>query len=352
MAIQSVKHGLPFPAWPTGVSSLPSFSSYLIDASGEKAALVFQATAAKAIHKIHFRTGTVLTGDTVDCRVETLDASGDPSGTLATASANGSAVVASDDDNAWKSATLTADHTPAIGDYVALVIVNGGAGGNMSIVSFQDASASSRFPYGEVYTTAWAKGATPALIVPEYSDGSFEPIFGYIDAGGPINSNAINSGTATTRHGNIFQLAFPCRAKGCWVWIDADGDFTVKLYDSDGSTVLATTATVTSAYRESAGSGIQFYPFTTTASLSRDTNYRLAVVPSSVTSLTVYDFDVPAAGMLDMFPGGQSCRHSVYTSGAWAETTTRRSYLGVLLDGFDDGVSAGGIGGRVIGGGF
>lgn len=92
MALQSITHGYPFPAPPLTAAGAPSLGNYLLDANGEKAALVFAATAAKAIRKIHFRTGTVTTGDTVDCRVETVDtaANGDPTGTLHTTNSNGS----------------------------------------------------------------------------------------------------------------------------------------------------------------------------------------------------------------------------------------------------------------------
>lgn len=352
MAIQSIKHGLPFPAWPVEGSGVPSLSNYLIDASGEKVAVVASATAAKSIRTIHFRTGTVTTGDTLDCRVETVDnaANGDPTGTLWATNTNGSCVVASSDDNVWKSATLTADATLAIGDVFAIVIVNGGGGGNLNIAGFADSAP--LFPYGDHFTSAWAKVGAPPLIVAEYSDGSFEPIYGIADSGGPITTTTYNSGSTTNRRGNIFQLAFPSRAKGCWAWVDADGDFTVKVYDSAGTSVLATTATINNFQRLSNAGRIAFYPFLASVSLSAGTNYRIAVVPGTVTNLSTYEFDVPAAGMLDMFPGGQSCHASVFTSSAWVETTTRRGYLGLFLDGFDDGASAGGPVGKNMRGGF
>lgn len=345
MALQLIKHGLPFPAWPTSISGPPStaVASFTIDAASEKAALIFPVTAAKAIRKIHFRTGTVTTGDTVDVRVEAVDTATDgaPTGTLRTTDSNAALVVDGADDNVWKSVQLTADTAAlSIGELVALVIVNGGGGGNIQIASYGDSTL--YLPYGAHFTAAWAKSAVQPLIIPEYADGSFEPIFGYFDAGA-TNAVSFNSGSATNRRGNLFQLAFPARANGCWVWADADGEFTVKLYDSDGSSVLATTATVNTLQRQqTANPGVLFLPFLAPATLSKNTNYRLAIVPSTVTDLIGYYFDVPAAGVLDMFPGGQSCHMSVFTSSAWVETTTARSYLGLMLDAFDDGASAGG----------
>lgn len=347
MALQSFKHGVPFPAWPTGPSNIPPAltNTYQIDAADEKAALIISASVAKSIHKVHFHTQAVTTGDTVDVRVETVDsaANGDPTGTLWATNTNGAVVVASSDDDVWKTATLTADAALAIGDVVALVIVNGGGGGNMLLSGWGGGVSGAEFPYGDAYAGSWAKQGRTLLIVPEYSDGSFAPIFGYTDFGALITSTSFNSGSATNRRGNIFQLPFPARANGCWAWVDADGAFTVKLYDSDGTTVLATTAAITIFQRQTNSGGLMFFPFTATASLAKNTNYRLAVVPSSVTSLSTYELNGVSAAMLDMFPGGQNCYASVYTSGAWVETTARRGYLGVLLDAFDDGVSAGSL---------
>lgn len=349
--IQSLKHGVSLPPAPTTVSLAPSIggATYVLDAASEKAAYVFSASAAKAIRKVHFRTVVTTTGDTVDVRVETVDgaANGDPTGTLHTTDSNAAVVIANGDDNVWKSATLTADTAAlTVGEVVAIVIVNGGGGGSWQIAQYSDQGA--MLPYGDLFTSAWAKQLGPPVIVAEYSDGSFEPVFGYTDVGGPITTNTFKSDDATNRRGNIFQLAFPARAKGCWVWIDADSDYTCKLYDSDGSTVLATTATINAFQRQATGAGVQFLPFTTTASLLKATNYRIAIVPGTTSNLSAYDFDVPSAGMLDLFPGGQLMHRSVFTSSAWVETTTSRTYIGVILDGFDDGASGGRR--RIIGG--
>jgi hypothetical protein len=325
------------------MANLPSAGVMAIDAAGEKAANIFMAAVAKSIRKVHFRTGSVVTGDTVDVRVETVDnaANGDPTGTLWATTTNGAVVVAGSDDNVWKEATLTSDATLAVGDVFALVVANGGGGGNMQIVQYSDHAMA--FPYSDHFTSAWAKDDNPLLVVPEYSDGSFEPILGYVDTGA-INSRTFKSDDATNRRGNIFQLAHPSRARGAWAWVDGDAAFTIKLYDAAGTGELATTPATNAFQRSAATPGLYFLPFTSSVNLSANTNYRIAVVPSAASNIVVYDFDVPVAGMLDMFPGGQSCHRSVFTSSAWVETTTARSYLGVFLDAFDDAVGAGGGG--------
>lgn len=345
MALQAVKHGFPFPVWPNAAATgAPTLTGgYVIDAAGEKAALIFTATAAKAIQTIYFRTVTVVTGDTVDVRVETVDgaANGDPTGTLWAANTNGACVVASSDDNVWKSATLTANATLAVGDVVAIVIANGGSGGNIQIAQYL--SLSSGMPYGDLFTAAWSKQASIPLILIQYSDGTFEPIFGMHDLGA-FTTQIFDSDDATNRRGNIFQVPFPCRTKGCWVWVDADAAFTVKIYDSDGSTVLATTASINAFQRQANGTRLQFYPFLAPANLAAGVNYRMAMVPSTTTAITGYDLTVPAAAALDMFPGGQACHATAFTSAAWVETTTKRTMMGIFLDAFDDATGGGGGG--------
>jgi hypothetical protein len=339
----------PFPAWPTLVSGLPSLAgTYVLDAASEKACIIYAATTAKEIDKVHFRTGTVTTGDTVDVRVETVDdaANGDPTGTLVDTNSNIAVAVANGDDNVWKSATLTANATPAIGDVVALCVTNGGGGGNMALANFADTTGG--FPYGDLFAAAaWAKQLAPLMAIPEYSDGTFEPIFGFPDSGGPINTNSYDSNDTTNRRGNIFQLINAATARGCWVWIDADAAFSCKVYAANGTDVLATTAEVNAFQRQGTGAGIQSYPFTASVELSAGVNYRVAIVPSVTTAtVTTYDFDVHAAGVLDMFAGGTEMHATAFTSSAWVETTTKRAYVGLMLE----AVTATTGGGRIIGG--
>ncbi len=344
MAIQNIGE-LYYPPLFTGYStSAPAITTntYVLDAAGEKAALIFRPTQAKAIRTIHARTATVTTGDTVDVRVETVNASGEPSGTLHGTNTNGALVIASSDDNVWKSVTLTADTatlTPGVSE-VAVVIVNGGAGGNIQIGSW--GFQRSHYPYGSVYTTSWTVQPNLPLIVVQYADGTFDPIYGYPATGGPITTTTFNSGTGTNRRGDIFTLAVPMRVSGLAAYIDADGPFEAKIYAADGTTVLATSDPVANALRGATYAGPHFVPFTSSVDLDAGVAYRMAVIPTSGTSVTTYEFDVPTAAMLDAFAGGQDIHSSTWNGSAWSETTTRRMWLHLIVTGLDDGAGGGG----------
>lgn len=337
MAINQVSY---FPNIPNVQATVANQTTNALTASTHKAGMVYKAWQAKSIRKIHFRTGTVTTGDTVDCRVETVDTAtdGNPTGTLFGTTTNGSCVVASSDDNVWKEATLTADAALAIGDTFALIVANGGGGGSMNLVAFDDMKAS--VPYGAHFTASWAKQVSPIMIVPEYSDGTFGIMPGLIGGvGSPLTATAFNSGSAVARRGNIFQVATSKTAIGAWCWVDGDNDFTMKLYDS-GGTELATTGTILGLQRPGTTAGLYFIPFTTAYVLAASTSYRIAIVPGA-SSVESYEFDVPAAAAMDLFDGGQSCHASVFTTAgsSWAETTTRRNFCGVILE---DIVASGG----------
>lgn len=358
MAIQTFKHGVPLPVWPPLVVGPPSLSvlEFGISTTGHKVARVAHATAAKNIRYVYIRTSIVNTGDNLDVRIETVGTDGNPTGTLWATNTNVTLTVANGDDSVWlKAGPLTADATLAVGDIFAIVASLNGSG-DMFFASYDDAE-SIRSPYGLIYTGSYAKQPRSPMFFAEYSDGSYEPVLGVLDVGGPINTYTFTSASTTNRRGNRYDLPFPCRTNGCWVWrgLGDTGDFTMKLYDTDGTTVLATTGTIDDDWARAVAAGLQFLPWTTPVSLSATGPYRLSFEPGATDHVT-YDFDIPDADMMNQFPLGTALYRSVYTSGAWVDTTTARSYMGLFLDGFADDLGAGGgsydVVQRVIGSGL
>lgn len=353
MPLQTLMGGLEFPNRPMAFAGGPNVpaSAFTLDAASEKAALVFRSTVTKSIRKVHFRTGTVTTGATVDVRIETVSSAGDPSGTLFGTNTNVSHVIADANDNAWLlTAALTADAAVTQGGLVAVVIVNPAVSpGNFTIANYGDDVNSGGFPYGDLFTSSWAKqGNGCPLIYVEYSDGTYEAIYGITPNGAPINTRTFNNTSTPDERGSKFKLPFPCRVSGCWLWADTDGDYDVVLYDTDGSTILGnggsgSTVVVGNAVtnRSANQSGFHYHAFKAAVTLAKDVFYRLTVLPTTTTSLIMYDFDVPTVAMLDMFSGGQNMHATERTdAGAWTDTPTQRAYLGLFVDQLDDGVSA------------
>lgn len=339
MATQSVAPYY-FPEVPNQIGVLANFSNFLLDAASEKAAYIIQAPKTGNVSKVAWRTNVVTTGATLDIRLETLNASGDPSGTLFGTNTNGSHVLADTDDSKVNVTTLTAAAAVTKGDKLAVVIVNPATGfGNFNVAAFQDADAD--FPYSDHFTTAWAKAKASPCVGLEYSDGSYAVISNCY----PIDSNpatVFNSGSAPDEIGIIFQLPVPVRVTGCWIWCDLDAAADVKLYNSDGSTVLLSRSLV-GAEDAATTMGLMLFYFSSTATLAKATNYRLTLVPTTVTNVGLQEFTVNAAAVMDAFSGGQAIHRTQRTdAGAWTQTTTQRPFMGLILDGLDDGVGAGG----------
>lgn len=359
MTIQSIPAGLwiprPFPD--IGTPSLTFYSS--VSNAGGKIGWILAAPKAGNIHKVVWGTRTVTTGATVDVRLETIDATvtpAVPSGTLFGTTTNGAQVVASSDDNVTFTTTLTADATVTQGQLFAVVIANASPGSMSIPTCLTGLSTILGFPYIAVFNgTSWAAsttGVVPSLSL-EYSDGSYAPIQGVWPASATLNTNAMSTSTTPDVWGLRFQLPFPARVRGAWGIINGSGDFTVRLvnsaYNQGALTGILATATLDKDERAATPRTYNF-TFDNSVSLAANTNYRLIVSPSTTTSLSVYDLSLVTAAQMNAWEGGsnfmltsakdptQDSDWTNYNSG-----TFREPFIGLLLDGFDDAVSTGGV---------
>lgn len=334
----TLKGSLIYPDWFTAIPDL-SYLAQLIDAASEKAAFIVQAPKTGTISKVLFRTGTVTTGATVDVRLETVSTTdGNPTGTLLGTDSNGSQVIADTDDNTVFTTSLTTGPSVTRGDIFAVVIVNPSVDfGNMQIVGFQSGSAGGAggrhgiFPYSDLFTTAWTKSTILPVCAFEYSDGTYEEIKGVYPMA-TVAVTSFNSGSLPDEIGIIFQLPMTVTVYGAWILTGAGANATVKLYDSDGSTVLAS-YTIDSDLRGGTSGRCYFVTFSSNVTLTKDTNYRLTLVPDTTTSITLSRFTVNAAAVMDAFPGGQNIYQTERTdAGAWTNTTTERPLMGLLIN--------------------
>ena len=338
MALQTVLGGLVLPEPPLAITTAPNFSTHVIDATDEKSASIFRVPKSGEVNAILWRTATVTTGGTVDVRLETVDATtGDPSGTLKDTLSNGAQAVLATDDNIVFITSLTQTATVVEGDIVACVIVRDAVAGNMQIAQFADEST--HFPYPDLFTAAWAKSGDGPVMAVRYDDGSYAPVRGVWPVS-LLNSVTFNNTSTPDVRGLHFQLPFPCRVTGAWVWCDLDGDADLKLWDSDGTTVLET-ASLDTNIRRGTSPGFFWAKYAGTSTLLANTAYRLGLEPTSATNVDLYDFDVAAAAVMDAFPGGQNFRYTSAKNpaaeGDWTQVTTKRPFMGLILDQFDDG---------------
>ena len=341
-----VFQGMLFPE-PAAMAGAQSSNNFLIDAASEAVAFIFQAPKTGSIDAIGFCTGTVTTGATVDVRLETVSTTtGDPTGTLVGTTTNGAQVILGTDDNIYFLTVLTLAASVTKGDILAAVIVNPAVSvGNLNIISYGD-GVGSNFPYCDHFTAAWAKTASAPLVTIRYNDGSYAhmPNSYGMSTTVTLSSNAVqfNSSSTPDEIGMIFQFPFACAVDGCWVWLDLDNAADIVLYDSDGTTALATVS-ADPDIRSTAAAGVFYFEFTSAITLTKDTNYRIVVKPTTTSNVTLQYFEVGTAAAMDAHPGGQELHYTTRAdAGSWTETTTRRPFMGLKISSLDDGAGSGG----------
>lgn len=191
-----------------------------------------------------------------------------------------------------------------------------------------------------------AKGTNQMpLIVLKYSDGSYASINGGDIP--PMKSQstlAFASNNATQDEaGLIFRCNTPRLVRGFWMYADLDAAADVVLYDSDGSTPLATVSLDTDN-RRTGNFGTVRALFSSDVSLSAGVDYRLVLKPTTTTNVSIGYFDVDSAGVMGACIGGADWHWTQRVdAGSWTQTTTRRPWAGLLVNGYEAGGGGGGL---------
>ena len=344
--------------WPGLTSNITNqINIYVLDASGEKATTVFQIEESGNITKLGFRTAAVTTGDTLKIGLYTVDASGHPTATAYKGMVAGTQAVLATEDDTYFNVTLGTQATSVIkGDIVALVIeYNSYVAGNMVLTGL---AATIGFPYGDLYTTSWAKQNSVLFATIEYTGGVYYPTLCIFPVGsGGATSVSYNLNTAAfDEYGIHINIPVPARAVGIWVVlaVAAGADFEAILYE--GTTALKT-VTLDGDYATVTAARQFFLFFPTTQDLIANTNYYIAIRPTTANNVTFYYFTAPSVAAAAQFHGGAGAyRVKRLNQGAWTTSeTTIIGQMGIILDAFSDGVGGSGGGmpilrGSVVGG--
>lgn len=348
--------GITLMPMPQSTSSTPGISggsSLLLDAASEQVAFIFEAPESFTLHKVGFLVTTVTSAPTAahDIRVETVDAAtGLSTGTLVATNTNGSATLNA---TGWYEVALTADASLTQGTAYAIVIKAPGANfGSINLSQFDDEVTSN------AYVTIPPSGGSKNGINPIFALEDDVAVVRAIPGVWPlsaISSQAWNSSSNPNRRGARFKVPFPCRLAGCDLYIDADADYTIVFYASNGTTAT-TVYTGDDDIRAGINPAVHKVTFTTKPTLAADTYYRLIVLPSTVSGLTTFRLDVNAAKYLDAMPGGQNFHWTTVNGapsaeGDWTQTLTSRPLMSLRFDQMDDGASSsGGARGYAFGG--
>jgi hypothetical protein len=322
----------------------PAFTTAItIDAVGERAAAIFHAPATGSIEKIAYRVATHTTTGNADIRLETVDLStGNPSGTLWAANTNATQSINAS--NTWFTTTLTSAASVNAGDLLAVVIESPAASTlNTQITTIANSTMGQKvFPhYASFAAAAWTKTAGSLVCTVEYSGGVYYPISGVYPYTAIAGTTYASNSTPDER-GNTFILPYRCRACGAYVQADIDAAADVVLYDTDGTTALATVSIDTDV-RSNVGPGLFWVQFPSAVTLEANSTYRLALKPTTTTGIGVYHLTVASAAIFTgaITPGGTIQLTTRTDAGAWSETAEAQMAIGLEIDQIDIGAPIG-----------
>lgn len=343
---------------PSIFSSGGALTTLTLDSTTDMVAWVGTSPIADSITVVYFRTGTIAAGggDTVDVRIETVT-NGKPSGTLWAANTNIAVAVADADDNVWKTATLTASASLAVGDMFAIVIRSSSGTPAVTITTVTSTLGASSGHLPTIVQNATGADAVIADTVLEwvvkFNSAGIRYLPGLSPLDGAFTLTAFNSGSAPNARALRFQVPFKCRVVGARLMMGnfaAGSDFTVSLFDGAGTTDAGALGqfTVDGDFAQSATiDGLLEGYFDAVNTLAANTTYYVEVRPDTANSITLWEETTAGSGE----PAGAIRAFShmsaeVYlatrtwaagTAGAWSTTTTTMPVITLLVDQLDDG---------------
>lgn len=336
-----------------GLTSASYDSNILtLDAAGEKAAFIVRAPATGTLKKVGFRPGSISVLQTL--RVSFQDVSvdtGDPDGLVA--QYRQVTVSAGDSGVGKETGLITSDGTDGgtlrtvnRGDLLAVVFehdpFNPGDLFRLSLMSTGGADCEGN-GYCDHFTTAWSKkfyAPCLALIYDEAGNDTCHPLVNAVPVMG-YTAYTWNSASANPKRGLKFKLPFRFRLHGVQARLrfpSANAACDIKLYDSDGQTVLRS-CTLPGNVGDPAYQRYYWAPFPTPAELQADTFYYVLVEPTTTVNMMLFFWEVPSGREYywRQMDGGLDFHYAEGSSGAPAATPTRRPQICLEIEAVDDG---------------
>jgi hypothetical protein len=324
-----------------------TFSSTVLDASTEKAALIIQAPKSGTIESVEFipTTGTTVNAASA-LRVSLQDVSatnGNPDGTqdqyrdlagsdLSAGTWVSSGIISSNGtDGGTKRSVTKGDILSVVWEYQTFTASDVVRLGGVLRGSF----SKSDYPYGDSQASGtWTKQDNLPIVAIKYADGSYVEVAGIWPATGDPTV-AYNSGSTPDERALRFKLPAAMRVAGAWFMCDCDGDLEVVLYDNAGT--AQRTIAIDKDIRQETTPGYRYVLFSSSIELAANTVYRLAIKPTSATSITLTEVTFNSNAIMAACPGGIEMYLSTRTDGgAWTDDTARRPFIGLIIDGVYD----------------
>jgi len=318
--------------------------SLLLDASGEKIAILFRAPRAGVLEKVHFLTGTVTTGDTV--RVSFQDPSTTDDVPDETQDQFRDVTIADGDDNAWKSTGLiTSDgsdvgskRTVAKAEMLAIVFeFPSYVAGNLNLDFFLTGTDFSFC--GSCWATHKTGGTwtTQRTVVPnfilEYSGGIYYQVTGSLPWSSVLTVS-FDLDTTPDEIGVRFLAPISGRIGAGFGAIDVGTiDHAVVLYDAADVELASLTVDKDQVGINTVDSR-NVWEFPAFAAVRRGELYRLVYKGLAAgTDSELHFAALPSNAFLAAAPGGIGFYRTERTGGGgWTDTNVQYCTLGVYYD--------------------
>lgn len=330
------------------------FTNQALTTQDFKVGWVFSYPYAEAITGAKFRYGArTSTPPQHTISLQSLDASGLPSGTILGGGSPASQTFTPPANTTWdglvQSIAFANAYTPARGERMALVIdaTSNPSAGSSSFTRNNTGGLSflQNFPYHVINTGSWAKGGN-----------SYGSVFGVYSAshvyGFPLQSTTVQStGTTGRRVAMKFNLASgwgdSFKVVGLAGIIPSPtnaGTFTLGLWNAAGTVLASKTGIDSDANKGSGTNGYfeDFFADATLPTLSYGTDYYIGFECEGSVTVRMTTLDFAAAGDLACLPGGTTCCYSLWNGAAWADTTTSRPWAELMMDDITEPAGGGG----------
>jgi len=322
---------------PTAVAS-----TLLINDTTDYIFFVFKMPATGKLYSISFVTTTVTTGDSAFVvRIEGVDSSGNPDGTLKYTNGEGTVNILDTNDNTNIECLINGSSGVDVvdGDEVAVVLkLSAGSSGNLTIRS---SSASARnYPYLGDYnistgTTITKIAQTPNVCV-KIGDRYQCPSGCYFFTGTSGDTAYFES---PKERGIGIMFPVTKNLSGFW-WYNAlyaSTSFIVRLYSNPLGSPVLEASTGTQAYAKHASNTIRYsaYEFDTCFKLKKNSLYVLAIAPQDANQLRFRTLPI-ASALKSAAPLGQYgtlySRDTTDTT-SFTNTDTTVPIMGPIIDG-------------------
>lgn len=307
-------------------------------------ARIERASADSSIIKIGFNVSVVTNTGDIDVRIESVDtATGFPSGTLLGTDSNATVTLGT---TGWKTATLTTPVAVNEGDLYAIVItgLTSATDPNFAISVFQDDTLiAAGVPYTALYSAAaWAIAAVNHLMAVIYTGDLCYPTPRMWPCTSTFITATYDNTTSNKHRGNTFTPTIDLELCSVFAWVDNDAAFDIRVYDSDGTTVLSTTGNY-AAVPPDANANPQEIRLAARATLVAGEKYYLVATPTTGSAIALMGMNFNSSNLRSILCADLVSVASNITNPTgpadWTENDTQMYFLFPAFSGADTDIT-------------